>query len=73
MYQDKYLKEKKETQIKIKEAIYQYEEKVTSEIVGSKDKRKLYKNIDKLRNDCKKTKNEIHMYDEEGKKISEHN
>ena len=73
MYQDKYLKEKKETQIKIKEAVYQYEENVTNEIVGSKDKRKLYKNIDKLRNDCKKTKNEIHMYDEEGKKISEHN
>ena len=59
LLEENYQKAKRETQNMIKEAIYRYEDKTTKEIKDSKDKKKLYELIDKLRNLRKKKEREF--------------
>ena len=63
------MKKRKEKQKKIAEALYQFEDKITKELEGSKDKKKMYELIDMLRNKIKKDTKELQLYNEFGKKI----
>ena len=56
---------KKQTQRKVKNAVYEHEEKVTKEIKDNIDMKKIWEHINKLRKKTKNNKGVLKIYDDE--------
>lgn len=68
---EQYMTQKKTAQNKIKREILKHEETITMDIRSTKKSKKLWENIDKLRRNEKRNKEEIQIYNSEGKVLNE--
>ena len=68
-YENQYQEEKTKVHMMIREAIYKQEDKETREIKSSKNNKKMWEHIDKLRKKCRREKT-LQVYDEQGNCLS---
>ena len=67
-----YLKQKVKVQLLVKEAITQLEKKITNDIRGSRNKSQaMWENLNKLRKKERRSNNDIHLFDENGKQLDD--